>query len=78
MTPTRIEAIYEQHIKPLAEAEQLQLVELIVHQLAAVAADEPQKQRSLLELEGLGAEMWQGIDAQQYVEELRKEWDHRP
>jgi hypothetical protein len=35
-------------------------------------------QRSLLELEGLGAEIWQGIDAQDYVNELRKEWDHRP
>lgn len=77
MTPTRIETIYEQHIKPLPEAEQLRLVALIVHQLAAVAAHEPRKPRSLLELEGLGAEIWQGIDAQQYVDTLRKEWDHR-
>jgi len=34
--------------------------------------------RSLLELEGLGAEIWDGVDAQEYVNELRKEWDHRP
>ena len=34
--------------------------------------------RSLLELEGLGAEIWEGVDAQEYVNELRKEWDHRP
>jgi hypothetical protein len=33
--------------------------------------------RSLLEFEGLGAEIWKGIDAQEYVNELRKEWDHR-
>lgn len=33
------------------------------------------KQRSLLELEGLGAEIWQGIDAQEYVNQLRDEWD---
>ena len=79
MTTTHnLEAIYEQHIKPLPATEQLRLVGLIVHQLAAVAAHEPPKQRSLLELEGLGAEMWHGIDAQQYVDELRKEWDHRP
>ena len=78
MTTTHIEALYEQHIKSLPEAEQLQLVGLIVHQLTAGAAHEPKKQRSLLELEGLGAEIWQGIDAQQYVDELRKEWDHRP
>lgn len=31
MTPTRIEAIYEEHIKSLPEAEQLRLVELVVH-----------------------------------------------
>ncbi|MFZ4815187.1 MAG: hypothetical protein ACOYL5_11680 [Phototrophicaceae bacterium] len=35
----------------------------------------PKKKRSLMELEGLGAEIWQGIDAQDYVNELRDEWD---
>ena len=35
----------------------------LVHQLAAATAHEIQLQRSLLELEGLGAEFWQGIDA---------------
>ena len=34
--------------------------------------------RSIMELHGLGAEIWEGIDAQEYVDELRKEWDHRP
>lgn len=34
--------------------------------------------RSIMELHGLGAEIWEGIDAQEYVNELRKEWDHRP
>jgi len=35
------------------------------------------KKRSLLELEGLGKDIWEGIDAQEYVNELRREWDHR-
>jgi hypothetical protein len=78
MATMRAEEIYEQHIKPLPEAEQLRLVELIAHRLAATTAHASQPQRSLLELEGLGADMWQDIDAQQYVNELRKEWDHRP
>lgn len=35
-------------------------------------------QHSLLELEGLGAAQWRGIDAQDYVDALRREWDSRP
>jgi hypothetical protein len=73
----RAEEIYEQHIKLLPEAEQLRLVELIAHRLVATAAHPPPPQRSLLELEGLGADMWPGIDAQQHVNDLRKEWEHR-
>jgi hypothetical protein len=38
----------------------------------------PRKKRSILEFEGVGAEIWEGIDAQQYVNQLRSEWDHRP
>jgi len=37
----------------------------------------PGPRRSILELEGLGAEIWAGVDAKQYVDELRDEWDHR-
>lgn len=33
--------------------------------------------RSLLELEGLGAEIWADVDAKKYVDELRNEWNHR-
>jgi len=67
-----LEQLYEQQIKPLPPAVRLQLLARIAQDLA-VAADEPE--HSLLELEGLGAEIWQGIDAQQYVNELRDEWD---
>jgi len=41
----------------------LRLVELIAHEMAAL--EKPRGERSLLELEGLGAEIWQGIDAQE-------------
>jgi hypothetical protein len=41
--------------------------------------DEPEgKQHSILELAGMGAEIWEGIDAQEYVNQLRDEWDERP
>lgn len=29
----------------------------------------------LSELRGLGKELWQGVDAQEYVNQLRDEWD---
>jgi hypothetical protein len=34
--------------------------------------------RSIMELHGLGAEIWQNIDAQRYVDELRNDWDRHP
>jgi hypothetical protein len=74
--PMHIQEIYEQHVKPLSTVDQLRLVELIAHGLAATVHDIPQS-RSLLYLEGLGEEIWQGIDPQVYVTELRKEWDQR-
>ena len=37
----------------------------------------PKDPPNLLALRGLGAEVWQGVDAQEYVNELRREWDER-
>jgi len=33
------------------------------------------KRRSILELEGLGKEIWQGMDAQEYVDRERASWN---
>ncbi|MDQ3063687.1 MAG: hypothetical protein M3R14_12645 [Acidobacteriota bacterium] len=75
---TNIETIYQQHIKPLSHDEQLKLLAKIAEELANDKKENEQpKKRSLLELEGLGAEIWEGIDAQEYVNELRNEWEHR-
>lgn len=68
--------IYEKYVKPLPTVERLRLLEMTVHDLALTAPHEPQK-RSILELRGLGREIWQGVDAQKYVDDLRGEWDHR-
>ncbi len=38
-------------------------------------SDDAERLHDLLELEGLGAEIWEGIDAQEYVNALRDEWD---
>lgn len=75
---TNIEIIYQQHIKPLSYDEQLKLLAKMAEELANDKKENEQlKKRSLLELEGLGAEIWEGIDAQEYVNELRNEWEHR-
>jgi hypothetical protein len=78
MTTKSVEEIYEQHIQSLPAVDRLRLVELIAHGLAATVGRDLPPPRSFLELEGLGAEIWQGIDAQAYVNELRREWDQRP
>lgn len=78
MQTMSIEQLYERHIKPLSSHEQLKLVALIARELVRVIETTNSPQRSLMELHGLGAEIWEGIDAQEYVNELRKEWDHRP
>lgn len=77
MQTMSIEQLYEQHIKSLPSHEQLKLVELIARKMAR-HRDAKHPKRSIMELHGLGAEIWEGIDAQEYVNELRREWDHRP
>jgi hypothetical protein len=73
-----IDELYARHIKPLPPADRLRLLALLANDLAAVEAGEQPRERSLLELEGLGADLWQGVDAQEYVRKLRDEWHHRP
>ncbi|HXH12391.1 MAG TPA: hypothetical protein VNP04_21815 [Alphaproteobacteria bacterium] len=68
-----LEEIYERHIKPLPAADRLRLVEIIAHGLLATIGRDLPLSHSLLELEGLGAGLWQSIDAQVYVDELRRE-----
>ena len=69
MSSSKIEKLYAEQIKPLPAAERVQLLAVIARDLAPDAG----QSRSILELEGLGAEIWQGVDAQQYVDELRAE-----
>ena len=73
MATTDLDQIYEQQIKPLPRAARLQLLARIAQDLAEPEAQK--RARSIIELHGLGAEIWQGIDAQQYVDEQRDEWD---
>ena len=77
MAATKIEKIYQQHVKPLLPAERLSLLKLITDDLVAQPAESAEgPKRSIMELHGLGKEIWGRIDPQEYVDGLRKEWDH--
>jgi DNA-binding HxlR family transcriptional regulator len=60
-------------IQTLTPDEQLRLLE----ELAAIVRHriQPKPKRSILELEGLGKEIWQGIDVQEYINQERDSWD---
>ena len=68
------EEIYQQHIRSLPASERLFLLAMIAQDLAQRDPETgEQPRRSIMELHGLGAEIWHGIDAQEYVDELRNE-----
>jgi len=45
-----------------------------VAQMLSDALEAPPK-RSIMELEGLGKELWRGIDAAEHIRREREEWD---
>ena len=78
MAENEIDELYQQHIKSLLPLERLRLIKLITDDLVEHPAEPLVKpMRNIMELRGLGKEIWAEIDPQEYVDELRKEWDHR-
>ncbi len=77
MMPMTAAQVYNRHIRQIPAAEQLELIALISRQLIGRHDLEAESQRSLLEMEGLGAEIWEGVEPQQYVDALRNEWENR-
>lgn len=67
--------IYDEHIKPLPREQQVQLLDLLRNELEN-GVDNRQP-HSILELHGLGKEIWQGVDPKDYVSKLRDEWEER-
>lgn len=59
--------------KALSAQERKELAKLLIDLLDTGA----HPTRRLSELRGLGKEIWEGIDAQDYVNRLRDEWDTR-
>jgi len=65
---------YVRGIKGLKPDEQLSLVEIISARLKKTLGGKKPK-HSVMELEGLGADVWKGINAQEYVRTERESWD---
>ncbi len=76
---TNIETIYQTHIKPLSEKDRIKLLAKMAEELVTNENKSTDSEAySIMELHGLGAEIWEGIDVQEYVNKLRDEWEHRP
>lgn len=61
-----------ERIQNLTPADQLRLLEelaVIIRRRMDVA-----QRRSILELQGLGKEIWRGVDAQEYIDQERASW----
>lgn len=60
----------------LSTADQLQLLEDLVSLMRRQVMSQPPRARhSIMELRGLGKEIWEGIDAQEYVNQERASWN---
>ena len=57
----------------LTPDEQLQLLADVAVMLRQQVTAEPQ--HSIMELEGLGKEIWQDVDVEKYIDEERNSWD---
>lgn len=71
-----LEAMLDE-IRALSVRERKQLISLIIDTLPEETEADAARERSITELRGLGKEIWEGIDAQAYIDDLRDEWDQR-
>lgn len=77
MSSLTVHDIYVRHIRALSTSERLRLAALILDDLADVDVGEA-PEFGVLELYGAAADNPVGMDAQEYVNQMRDEWDHRP
>jgi len=73
LTHVDLDQLYEESIRPLSDAEQLRLVERIAEGLARHL--EGRMEVGSHHGEPKGPENAAGVDAKDYVEELRNDWD---
>jgi hypothetical protein len=74
MATSRVDDVYRRYLRELSASERLQLLVRLATSLLPERRPDHAGTGSLLDLEGLGAELWAGIDADDYVRQLRSEW----
>jgi hypothetical protein len=75
MSSTTVQKLYGELLS-LSVAERFEVVQLAMDSLQRECADVlPSRKRSLLELRGLGKEIWEGIDPGEYVKQERDSWE---
>lgn len=62
-------------IKTLDYKGKIEILEQLVRFLRLPVNKEPKKKPSLLELEGLGKEIWADIDVDDFIKEERNSWN---
>jgi len=65
-----------QEARALSIDERKQLMKALIDLLAE--PESPKQKRSLREFRGRGAHLYDGTDAQAYINQMRGEWDDRP
>ena len=77
MATSNVSQTYDDYVKgiqTLTPEEQLSLVKIISAGLKKTLKGNKSK-HSVMELEGLGADIWKGVEAQEYVLKERNSWD---
>jgi hypothetical protein len=59
-------------VQALDPADQLRLIAELAGRLSSTAEHQPH--RGLLELQGLGKDVWQGVDVEEYLRGERSSW----
>lgn len=68
-----IEERIVEEMKALPSQHQKRVLDIV--RLLKTSVKEPCKKHNILELRGCGKKIWKGIDAQEYVNRLREEWN---
>lgn len=73
MTHIALEKELRHELKDLPILHQRKILDIV--RLMKKGGGAKQKKHDILELKGCGKEIWEDVDAQQYVNKLREEWD---